>query len=52
MLKIFLGNMVELFIIRLHIYDNQYEDEWITDPFDKKEMVKDVWISRRLSAPD
>ena len=44
MLKIFLGNMGGVIYHPPTYFDNQYEDEWITDPL-TKEMVKDVAVS-------
>ena len=49
MLKIFLGNMGGVIYHPPTYFDNQYEDEWITDPL-TKEMVKDVDQSEVISS--
>lgn len=49
MLKIFLGNMEGVIYHPPTYFDNQYEDEWITDPL-TKEMVKDVDQSDVISS--
>lgn len=49
MLKIFLGNMDGVIYHPPTYFDNQYEDEWITDPL-TKEMVKDVDQSEVISS--
>ena len=49
MLKIFLGTMDGVIYHPPTYFDNQYEDEWITDPL-TKEMVKDVDQSDVISS--
>lgn len=41
MLNIFLGDMPEAIYHPPTYFDNQYNDEWITDPF-SMEMIRDV----------
>lgn len=41
MLNVFLGNMPEAVYNTAVFFKNDYEDEWITDPF-VKEMIRDV----------
>ena len=41
MLKIYFGDMKEAIYNTSVFFKNDYEDEWITDPF-VKEMIKDV----------
>ena len=41
MLKIFMGPMEEAVYYPPVYFDNQYEDEWITDPL-SVEMIRDV----------
>ena len=49
MLSIYLGDMDEAVYHPPTYFDNQYEDEWITDPL-SVEMIKDVDKSDVISA--
>lgn len=49
MLNIFLGDMKDAIYHPPTYFDNQYEDEWITDPL-SVEMIKDVDKSDVISA--
>ena len=49
MLNIFLGDMPEAIYHPPTYFDNQYEDEWITDPF-SMEMIRDVDKSEVISS--
>ena len=44
MLKVYFGDMQEAIYNTSVYFKNDYEDEWITDPF-VKEMIKDVDLS-------
>ena len=41
MLRVYMGNMEEAIYFPPAYFDNQYEDEWITDPL-SIEMIRDV----------
>ena len=49
MLNIFLGDMPEAIYHPPTYFDNQYNDEWITDPF-SMEMIRDVDKSEVISS--
>lgn len=49
MLNIFLGDIPEAIYHPLTYFDNQYEDEWIIDPF-SMEMIRDVDKSEVISS--
>ena len=49
MLSIFLGDMPEAIYHPPTYFDNQYNDEWITDPF-SMEMIRDVDKSEVISS--
>lgn len=49
MLNIFLGDMPEAIYHPPTYFDNQYEDEWITNPF-SMEMIRDVDKSEVISS--